>query len=63
MTRFAVTLAVFGALSIGVGFLVADGEFCDWGVAGGLFAVAVVGESLRLWLNRSRAKKQQSSKI
>jgi hypothetical protein len=61
--RFGLTLTAFAALSLVVGMLTADEEFCDWWVAGGLFALAVAGESARLWLNRSRAKPQQSSKI
>jgi hypothetical protein len=61
--RFALTLSFFAVLSLAVGILMSGEEFCDWGVAGGLFALAVAGESLRLWLQRSRAKKQQSSGI
>jgi hypothetical protein len=63
VTRFVLTLAFFAVLSFGVGLMVSGEQFCDWGIAGGLFALAVAGESARLRLNRSRAKKQQSSKI
>jgi hypothetical protein len=61
--RFALTLSFFAGLSFAVGLLMSGEEFCDWGVAGGLFALAVAGESLRFWLKRSRAKSRQSSEI
>lgn len=63
MIRFAVTLLFFTVLSFGVGLLMSGPDYFDWGVAGGLFAVAVAGESLRFWLKRSRAKKHQTSGI
>lgn len=61
--RFALVLSFFAALSFGVGLLMSGEEFCDWGVTGGLFGLAVVGETLRLWLRKSRARKRQSSGI
>lgn len=61
--RFFISLAVFAALAIAVGFLLAGRDTFDWAIALGLFAVAVVGETLRLWMRRSRARKRQSSGI
>ena len=63
MTRFVLTLVFFGVLSLVVGSLVSGADYFDWGVTGGLFALAVAGECLRFWLKRSRAKKRQSSGI
>ena len=63
MKRYVLTLVFFGVLSFVVGLLVSGGEYFDWGVAGGLFALAVAGESTRFWLKRGRAKKHQSSGI
>ena len=61
--RFVVALVVFAGLAIGVGFLLAGRDTFDWAIALGLFAVAVAGESSRLWIRRSRARKRQSSGI
>lgn len=61
--RIALTLVFFGVLSLFVGALVSGEDYFDWGVAGGLFALAVAGEGVRFWLKRSRAKKRQSSGI
>jgi uncharacterized membrane protein YqjE len=61
--RLALTLALFGVLSLAVGLLVSGDDYFDWGVAGGLFALAIAGECVRFWLKRSRAKKHQSSGI
>ncbi|MFD7161500.1 hypothetical protein ACFV9C_43430 [Kribbella sp. NPDC059898] len=63
MKRFVVSLMVFLVLSFGVGMAVSGPDFIDWGVAVGLFAIAVAGESFRFWLSRSRAKKQDSSGV
>ena len=63
MIRFALTLLFFGVLSLVVGSLVSGDDYFDWGVTGGLFALAVAGECARFWLKRSRAKKRQSSGI
>ena len=63
MIRFVVTLGVFLGLAVFAGLLVEGEGDIDWGVAGGLFVVATVGESLRFWLKRGRAKKRQSSEI
>jgi hypothetical protein len=49
--RPALTLLFFLGLSAGVGFLL-GGDDVDWWKAGGLFALAVAGESLRWWLRR-----------
>ncbi|MFK4083001.1 hypothetical protein ACI2LF_02760 [Kribbella sp. NPDC020789] len=51
MTRLALTLLFFLGLSIGVGFLL-GGDYFDWWMASGLFALAVAGELLRWWLRR-----------
>jgi hypothetical protein len=61
--RLAVSLLFFLVVSLAVGLLLSGTEFLDWGVAGGLFAIAVAGEGLRFWLRRSRAKKRESSGI
>jgi hypothetical protein len=61
--RLAISLTFFLVLALVIGFLVSGPSFMDWGVAGGLFAVAVAGEGFRFWLRRSRAKKHQSSGI
>ena len=50
-------------LALVIGYLVSGPSFMDWGVAGGLFAVAVAGEGFRFWLRRSRAQKRQSTGI
>jgi hypothetical protein len=63
LTRFFVAIAVFAALAIAVGFLLAGRDTFDWAIALGLFAVAVAGESSRLWMRRSRARRRQSSGI
>ncbi len=63
MTRFFISLSVFAALAIAVGFLLPGKGTFDWVLALGLFALAVAGESLRLWLRRSRARNRQSSGI
>ncbi|GAA3082431.1 hypothetical protein JOF29_004596 [Kribbella aluminosa] len=58
MKRLAVSLTLFLVLSLGVGLAVSGPDFMDWGIAGGLFAIAVAGESFRFWLRRTRAKKR-----
>lgn len=63
MKRLAVSLTFFLVLSLGVGLLVSGSEFLDWGVAGGLFAIAVLGECFRFWIHRTRSKKRDSSRI
>ncbi|TDW17772.1 hypothetical protein [Kribbella kalugense] len=63
MKRLVISLLFFLVVSVAVGFLVSGPEFLDWGVAGGLFVLAVAGESFRFWLKRSRAKKRESSGI
>lgn len=63
MKRLAVSLTFFLVLSLVIGFLLSGPSFMDWGVAGGLFAVAVAGEGFRFWLRTSRAKKRQSTGI
>ncbi|MGZ0150199.1 hypothetical protein ACXJJ3_24270 [Kribbella sp. WER1] len=60
MKRFVVSLVIFLVLSLGVGLAVSGPDFIDWGVAVGLFAIAVAGESFRFWLQRSRAKKRST---
>ncbi|GAB3818158.1 hypothetical protein [Kribbella italica] len=62
--KLVLSLSFFAALSIAVGFLLsgADRTF-DWRLAGGLFAVALVGELTRLKIRRGRARSGQSSKI
>jgi hypothetical protein len=61
VSRFIISLGVFAVLAIAVGFMTAGRETFDWALALGLFAVALVGESSRLWIRRSRARKRQSS--
>jgi hypothetical protein len=61
--RLVISLLFFLVVALAVGLLVSGSEFLDWGVAGGLFAIAVVGEGLRFSLRRSRAKKRESSGI
>jgi hypothetical protein len=62
VTRFAVTLAVCAVTCFGVGVLVSGDDYFDWGVAGGLFAVALAGESLRMWLRRGRGAAPKDSR-
>jgi hypothetical protein len=59
--RLALSLTFFLVLSLGVGLLMSGPEFMDWGIAGGLFAIAVAGEGFRFWIRRSRSKKRDSS--
>jgi hypothetical protein len=61
--RLVVSLLFFLVVSLVVGLLVSGSELLDWGVAGGLFAIAVAGEGLRFRLRQSRAKKRESSGI
>jgi hypothetical protein len=61
--RLAISLTCFLVLSLGVGYLVSGPDLIDWGVAGGLFAVAVLGEFLRFRLRRTRARKRDSSAV
>ena len=62
MSRSILSVSFFLVLSVGVGFLMSgDDQIVDWAVAGGLFALALAGEGVRLWLRRSRAKANQES--
>jgi hypothetical protein len=61
--RLAISLTFFLVLALVIGYVLSGPAFMDWGVAGGLFAVAVAGEGFRFWLRQSRAKKRQSSGI
>jgi hypothetical protein len=55
--RSVLVLVFFFVLSVAVGILMAtDDEYFDWAVGGGLFALAVAGEGLRIWLRRGRVK-------
>lgn len=63
MKRLVISLLFFLVVSLAVAFLVSGPEILDWGVAGGLFVLAVAGEGFRFWLQRSRAKKRESSGI
>ncbi|TDO62777.1 hypothetical protein EV651_106399 [Kribbella sp. VKM Ac-2571] len=63
MKRLAMSLTFFLVLALVIGYLLSGPSFMDWGVAGGLFAVAVAGEGFRFWLRRSRAKNRQSTGI
>jgi hypothetical protein len=57
VTRPILSVSFFLVLSVVVGFLVSgDGQFVDWAVTGGLFALALAGEGVRLWLRRSRSR-------
>jgi hypothetical protein len=63
MKRFVFAVGVFAVLATVVGFLLSGkGEFA-WGVALGLFGLALIGESFRLWLKRGRARTRQSSEF
>jgi hypothetical protein len=61
--KFVLSVALFAALAVGVGFLTSGNEYFDWEVAGGLFALALAGEGLRLWIRRGRTRSRQSSEI
>ncbi|WP_350280297.1 hypothetical protein [Kribbella sp. HUAS MG21] len=63
MKRLATSLAFFLVLSLIVGYLLSGPALMDWPVAGGLFAVAVLGEGFRYWLRQTRAKKRDSSGV
>lgn len=63
MNRFILSIAFFAGLAVGVGFLMSGSDSFDWAMALGLFAVAVAGESFRLWVRRGRTKARQSSEI
>ena len=63
MTRFFLSVTFFAAVSAGVGFLLSGDDFFDWGMALGLFGVALVGEGLRYRIRRGRTKTRQSSEI
>ena len=63
MKRLAISLTFFLVLALVIGYLVPGPGFMDWGVAGGLFAVAIAGECFRFWLRRTRAKKRDSSTV
>jgi hypothetical protein len=61
VNKFFIAIAVFAVLATAVGFLLSGkGEFA-WGVALGLFGLALIGEGLRVWLRRDRAKDHQST--
>jgi hypothetical protein len=61
--RLAISLTFFLVLALVIGYVLSGPSFMDWGVAGGLFAVAVAGECFRFWLRKSRAKKRQTTGI
>ena len=61
--RVALTLVFFGVLSLVVGRLVSGDDYFDWGVAGGLFGLALAGEVFRFWVKKSRARRRESSGI
>ena len=63
MKRLVLTLSFFLVLSLGVGLLLSGDDYFEWGVAAGLFGIAVAGEALRFWLKRGRARKRESSGI
>ncbi|NUS00476.1 MAG: hypothetical protein HOV67_35075 [Kribbellaceae bacterium] len=63
MKRLAISLTFFLVLSVGVGLAASGPELMDWGIAGGLFAIAVCGEGFRFWIRRSRAAKKRSSQV
>ncbi|GAA0577344.1 hypothetical protein HPO96_14800 [Kribbella sandramycini] len=65
MIRLVLSLLFFLGLALAVGFLVSGDDYFDWPVAGGLFAIAVLGEGLRWWIRRRPAKNsaRQSSGI
>jgi len=61
--RLAMSLTFFLVLALVIGYVLSGPSFMDWGVAGGLFAVAIAGEGFRFWLRRNRAKKRDSSSV
>ncbi|MDX6279115.1 MAG: hypothetical protein QOH03_186 [Kribbellaceae bacterium] len=63
MGRFLLSLGFFAALSVGVGFLLSGDDFFDWGMALGLFGLALLGEGLRFRIRRGRTEARQSSEI
>jgi len=58
--RLAMSLTFFLVLALVIGYMVSGPSFMDWSVAGGLFAVAIAGESFRFWLQRTRAKNRSN---
>jgi hypothetical protein len=63
MTRFLIAVGIFAVLATVVGFLLSGkGEFA-WGVTLGLFGLALIGEALRLWIRRGRARTRESSEF
>ena len=63
MSRLLLSLVFFAVLSIGVGFLLSGDDFFDWGMALGLFGLALLGEGVRFGIRRARTKTGQSSEI
>jgi hypothetical protein len=63
VTRLLLSLAFFAALSVGVGFLLSGDDFFDWGMALGLFGLALLGEGVRFRIRRGRTEARQSSEI
>jgi hypothetical protein len=64
VNRLVISLTIFAVLAVGVGILTSgDDQDIDWVITGGLFAFALAGEGIRLWLRRSRAKSRESSGI
>jgi hypothetical protein len=63
VTRLLLSVAFFAALAVGAGFLLSGDDFFDWGMALGLFGLALLGEGVRFRIRRGRTKARQSSEI
>ena len=68
MTRFIISVVFFAAVAVAVGLLLSGEDVFEWRLTVGLFGLALVGEGVRLWIRRSRARNsragnRQSSEI
>ena len=63
MKRFIIAGVIFAVLAAGVGFLLSGGGEFAWGVTLSLFGLALIGEALRTWIRRGRARGRESSGI
>ncbi len=63
MTRFIIMTVLFAVVAAGVGLLLSRDDEFEWGLTLGLFGLALTGETVRVWIRRSRARQRQSSEI
>lgn len=56
--RFLLSTAILVAIAVAVGFVVSGDDGFDWWLTGGLVALAVGGEGLRMWIRAGRAKRR-----